>query len=126
MEALEAEIKERTSRNEALRDEAKDKSDWTQSYKTWGEWAEIEELKAKAEEAKVKNDALKQRQQALGGCNHDHSAERKVFEMPFEQKIKESYEFREYGNAWFLEGNYNLCAVPTLNRIFHRPLFPRK
>ena len=110
LEALEREIKQRTDRTAARQECVKDKSDWTQSYKTWREWAEIEELKAKAEETKSRAQAVKKRQQALGGCDHDHSAERKVFEMPFEQKIKESYEFRECGNAWFLEGMGILCV----------------
>jgi hypothetical protein len=33
----------------------------------------------------------------MGGCNHDHSAERRVYELPHKEKVKEITDYKEQG-----------------------------
>lgn len=51
-------------------------------------------------------------------CNHDHSAERRIYEMPLADQIRSCAEFKRVGNMFFKEGQffraaekYRMCMV---------------
>jgi len=79
--------------------------DWAAKYKQFDDWAEEEAYQEKVRQEKQKQEVEKQRQQ-IGGCSHDHSAERKLMDTSTEEKIKQCEGFRTHGNAWFEEGQF--------------------
>ena len=47
----------------------------------------------------------------LGGCNHDHSAEQALFDMPMARKLARMEEFKRDGNAAFQSGDARLAVA---------------
>mmetsp|Transcript_8890 Transcript_8890/g.14447 ORF Transcript_8890/g.14447 Transcript_8890/m.14447 type:complete len:322 (+) Transcript_8890:570-1535(+) len=97
-------IRKRRLEENAVNDGEK-RWDWAKSYETWDDWIE-EEVYQEKQLLKKEKEARMIDQRPVGGCSHDHSAEREIMEKSTKQKIQECNEFRQQGNAWFLEGQY--------------------
>ena len=86
------------------------RADWTETYRHWDDWEDPEEL---AEELATKQAREKKRREGRAGtsCNHDHSAERAVFEMEWGDRLLACRDFQNEGNMFFREGQYERAAV---------------
>ena len=94
-------------------------ADWTQTYQHWEDWEDPDELAEQeaAREAREKKDA-ERRKNGGTACNHDHSAERAVYEMEWSARIAACRAFQTEGNMFFREGQYVCCCeVPPRHHL---------
>ena len=84
--------------------------EWSLSYKRWDYWNKVESLTdhVQSEEKKLENLHIKS--ETSFTHLHDHSEERKIFELPEEEKIKLCEKYRAKGNYLFYEGVYSKAA----------------
>ena len=77
--------------------------DWTRGYRAWAEYDDVEELAdARAsEEAKLQEMAA-----ACGVHSHSRADERKVYEMPTDEKLKAMRGFRARARVYHDEGHH--------------------
>ena len=80
--------------------------DWTNIYK------KFENLKDDDDDMKEKKkDGDKDSMMnPMAGCNHDHSAERAIWDMTWDDKLKSCRDFREEGNYFFREAQFARAA----------------
>lgn len=90
--------------------------DWTRAYGRWEAWEDPEELARREHEARERSER-KRRQAAMGGCDHDHSAEQRLMDMTTAEKQAACDEFRRLGNAFFAQGQHARAAFH-----YHRAL----
>eukprot|EP00904_Undaria_pinnatifida_P007966 jgi/Undpi1/429/HiC_scaffold_1.g00425.m1 len=97
---------------------------WTHTYEKWDGWKDPDEsAKKRDEEAK----RLKNYRENTMSCAHDRSAERKVMEMPIEEKLEACREFRQKGNLFHEEGQYRRAALQYRQAlIYYDFCFPDK
>ena len=83
-------------------------ADWTEAYRKWDEWEDPDEIAAREKAAEERR-----KRAARGGtaCNHDHSAERAVYEMDWSERLDACRNFQSKGNAFFKEGQYQRASV---------------
>lgn len=81
-----------------------DRGDWTNIYRKWGDWEDIEELTAKKALEEGKIETISTRTTDCLGHTHDHSKERLFYESSEETKFKECEKHRAMGNYLFKEG----------------------
>ncbi|CAN0321519.1 unnamed protein product, partial [Ectocarpus fasciculatus] len=81
---------------------------WTHTYDKWDGWQDPEELAKKREEEENRAKSYRENHMA---CAHDRSAERKVMEMPIEEKISACRDFKQRGNLFHAEGQYRRGAL---------------
>mmetsp|Transcript_583 Transcript_583/g.681 ORF Transcript_583/g.681 Transcript_583/m.681 type:complete len:266 (+) Transcript_583:38-835(+) len=98
-------VQSKAAVREKAKDQLKNEYDWTRTYSHWSTWAEEEEMKEKIDQIQKKEEAARNRQK-IGGCSHNHSAERELVNKTTQTKLEECREFRTFGNAWFEEGQY--------------------
>ena len=60
-------------------DKESKRKDWTANYRAWDEWEDPEEVEELERAAQAKSESAAKRAQ-YGGCSHDHSAERAVYD----------------------------------------------
>jgi tetratricopeptide (TPR) repeat protein len=88
-----------------------DKSDWTRSYAFWSDWEDAEELRHEKDREEERFRKMVAEQQAdFLGHSHDHSEERKFFELPEPEKMSYCERHRIQGNYLFKEGVYPKAA----------------
>lgn len=80
------------------------------NYKKWEDFAENLKNEEKIQEKKSTEEEEYARA-VMGGCSHDHSKERQIFEKPTAEKISAADRFRLEGNEAFNSKNYGLAAV---------------
>ena len=73
-----------------------DKTDWAARYSYWSAWEDVDELEETLEIERNKINNLKNADSFMGH-NHDHSEERKIFEMNEVDKIKYCEKYRLIG-----------------------------
>ena len=79
--------------------------DWTQTYRKFEDFEDPEDAetdKKKRERSDVNR--------SMTGCSHDHSAERAIWEMPWNQKMEACRNFRAEGNYYFREAQFGRAA----------------
>eukprot|EP00752_Nemacystus_decipiens_P012442 g11023.t1 len=81
---------------------------WTHTYDKWDGWQDPDEVAKKREEEEKRAKSYRDNHMA---CAHDRSAERKVMEMPIEEKIVACRDFRRKGNLFHKEGQYRRGAL---------------
>ncbi|CAN0068952.1 unnamed protein product [Ectocarpus sp. 6 AP-2014] len=86
----------------------RDAPHWTHTYDKWDGWEDPDELAKKREEEEKRAKSYRENHMA---CAHDRSAERKVMEMPIEEKISACRDFRQRGNLFHAEGQYRRGAL---------------
>lgn len=79
------------------------KWDWASSYQSWHAWDDVEELRAQKASHEERLHSLQTRPDILGHF-HDHSEERKVFELPEADKERHCERHRALGHALYEEG----------------------
>ena len=85
-------------------------ADWTSTYRQWEDWEDPDELAEQA--AREKQEKNKPGRGGAGtACNHDHSAERAVYEMGWGARLAACRGFQTEGNMFFREGQYQRAAV---------------
>ena len=90
--------------------------DWTDTYRKWDGYVDEDELRtAKEKQAEMATAASRRSQ--MGGCSHDHSAERRLMDMSTDEKLEGCERFRAEGAEWFAEGQYLRAGEK-----FHRAL----
>lgn len=88
---------------------AKDKipiQDWAARYDMWSSWEDIEELHETLDTEKSKLDTLKEGSSFMGHY-HDHAEERRIFDLPEDQKIEHCERYRLLGNYLTIQGFYS-------------------
>lgn len=80
-----------------------DPGDWTNVYKKWTDWEDIEELQSSKVIEEDKINQISNKTDCLGHA-HDHSKEREFFEQSEEIKLQECEKYRAMGNYLFKEG----------------------
>ena len=82
--------------------------DWTNIYK---KFENLKDDDDDMKEKKKKKDGDKDSMMnPMAGCNHDHSAERAIWDMTWDDKLKSCREFREEGNYFFREAQFARAA----------------
>ena len=82
--------------------------DWTNVYKKFENLiVEEDEEKEKKKSQSESNNGM---MNPMAGCNHDHSAERAIWEMSWDDKLKACSDFREEGNYFFREAQFGRAA----------------
>jgi tetratricopeptide (TPR) repeat protein len=89
--------------------------DWSASYRKFDAWDEPCQDEENARREKQKKEEERARQPLA--CNHDHSAERKIWEMPWPKKMESIFDFRTEGNYFFREAQFSRAA-----RSYHMAL----
>ena len=84
-------------------------TDWTTTYRHFDDWEDPEELAAEAAALAKKRKEKSERQPT--SCNHDHTEERKVYEMEWGERLLQCQEFQCEGNAFYSEGQYERASV---------------
>ena len=84
-------------------------ADWTTTYRHFDDWEDPEELAAEAAALAKKRKDRRERQPT--SCNHDHTEERKVYEMEWDERLLQCQEFQCEGNAFYSEGQYERASV---------------
>mmetsp|Transcript_11421 Transcript_11421/g.20770 ORF Transcript_11421/g.20770 Transcript_11421/m.20770 type:complete len:520 (-) Transcript_11421:21-1580(-) len=80
---------------------------WTRNYERWDMWEDADELQASLDKDKESQNSLLQSARSMTGCSsHDRSAEKRVYELPPADRLREMKSFREIGNAYYNEGQY--------------------
>lgn len=98
--------------------------DWTNSYKVWQDWVDIDELERTKEAAESQIENLYNQKDVLGHV-HDHSEERKFFHLPEEEKIAKCEQYKTLGNYLFEEGMFDRAARQYQTAIgFYEYIFP--
>ncbi len=87
------------------------KADWTSTYRHWEDWEDPDELAEQAAVERKKQEKAKARRGAGTACNHDHSAERAVYEMGWSARLSACRGYQTEGNMFFREGQYQRAAV---------------
>lgn len=77
--------------------------DWTKVYTYWKDWDDVEELKETKAKEEENLRELSNRPDFMGHY-HDHSEERKIFELPEDEKLALCERHRALGNHLYLEG----------------------
>jgi len=83
--------------------------DWTHVYRKWDEWEDIEGLHESLTNEKEMVMSLSERPSYMNH-RHEHSEERRIFELPEPEKLKECEQHRLLGNYLFREGLYPKAA----------------
>jgi tetratricopeptide (TPR) repeat protein len=80
--------------------------DWTSAYEKWERWNTVEALSdvARSEEDRVSSLERRAKSASTFSHMHDHSEERKIFEMPEEDKMQFCEAHRAKGNYLVHEG----------------------
>jgi len=83
--------------------------DWASSYQRFAAWEDVDDLREKktSEEARLKT---VMERQTNPGHYHDHTEERKLFDLPEEAKMALCERHRLLGNALFEEGCVHKAA----------------
>jgi|EP01033_Poteriospumella_lacustris_P001524 tetratricopeptide (TPR) repeat protein len=98
--------------------------DWTNSYKVWQDWVDVDELERKREATESQIENLYNQKDVLGHV-HDHSEERKFFHLPEEEKIRKCEQYKILGNYLFEEGMFDRAAKQYQTAIgFYEYIFP--
>lgn len=80
---------------------------WTRNYERWDMWEDTDELEKSLDADKQQQNNLLQSARSMTGCgSHDRSAEKRVYELPPADRLREMKAFREMGNAYYDEGQY--------------------
>lgn len=79
-------------------------------YGKWDAFADAVQKDEDKERQRKEAEAADYRR-ALGGCAHDNSQERQIFEKPTREKLLAAERFRNEGNLAFQDRNYGLAAV---------------
>ena len=79
--------------------------DWTSVYKKFENFKDEDD-----EDGQKKKDVKPRDMNPMAGCNHDHSAERAIWELSWEDKLKSCRDFREEGNYFFREAQFGRAA----------------
>ena len=108
MDEGEWEAKEKAMRvkMERMNHQSTESESWSKNYERWNDWMEVEDHQQAMEKRRKDKDNKERRERAMGGCNHDHSAERELMEKSTQVKINECWKFKNHGNSWFQEGQY--------------------
>lgn len=80
--------------------------DWAARYDMWSSWEDIEELNETLDTEKTKLDTLKEGSSFMGHY-HDHAEERRIFDLPEDQKIQHCERYRLLGNYLTTQGFYS-------------------
>lgn len=107
---LEAKRKARAARAARAEREAGDTGDWTQVYRQWDDFEDPAEIAAEEAEAKRKKERANAGR-GMSACDHDHSAERRVFEMSWDERMDTCAAFRDEGNMFFHEGQFHRASI---------------
>jgi tetratricopeptide (TPR) repeat protein len=83
--------------------------DWTATYKQWNEWEDVDELKEDLDTKSEQLDGLTNRP-SFRDHRHEHSEERRIFELPEHEKIETCERHRMLGNFLFREGLFGKAA----------------
>ena len=94
-------------------------NDWTKTYKFWDSWEDVEEIKEELNHEENRLNDLKN--ECMGQINnnerpsflnhrHEHSEERRIFEMTDKEKIKICKNKHLIGNYLFRQGLYSKAA----------------
>ena len=89
-------------------------SDWTKTYKKWNKIQHIENIKTDLGKNQKKLEMMKQKKNRhhVPCCgSHNRKDERKVAEMPLEEKLKEMRRFRGEGNTFYGERKYSQAMI---------------
>jgi tetratricopeptide (TPR) repeat protein len=80
--------------------------EWTASYEKWDRWNTVERLEEASVEEKERLQSLRARSDSSSTFSHmhDHTEERKIFEMPETDKVQYCEAHRAKGNYLFHEG----------------------
>jgi hypothetical protein len=78
--------------------------DWTAAYRKYTE-LDDEEGGKKGGNGAFNDDSTPAMPSAA--CNHDHSNERAIYDLPLDEKINRMNQFHARGNAFFEEGQYD-------------------
>jgi len=84
-------------------------ADWTKSYKKWDSWNKVETFGEEVEENRNAVEGLSKKVSSFSH-SHDHSEERKIFELPEQEKLSYCERHRAKGNYLFHEGIYPKAA----------------
>lgn len=79
------------------------RGDWTSIYAQWSSWEDVEELSNLKEKEEARMTEILERPSFMGHY-HDHSEERKFFELPESSKMSLCERHRQVGNHLFEEG----------------------
>jgi len=83
---------------------AQDSTDWTTTYKKWDLWEDKEEIKQSITAEKEREDNMMKSHRSMIGCGSaDRSAERRVAELGFNERVVEMETFKNQGNHYFEE-----------------------
>jgi tetratricopeptide (TPR) repeat protein len=83
--------------------------DWTDSYKQWSAWEDMEELQAKKKFEENRLESLIEKQNVMQHY-HDHSKEKEFFDLPEEIKMQKCEDYRTLGNYLFEQGSFAKAA----------------
>jgi tetratricopeptide (TPR) repeat protein len=83
--------------------------DWTTTYRYFDDWEDPEELAAEAVAARKRREDRNSRQPT--SCNHNHTEERKIYEMDWDERLLKCREFQREGNAFYTEGQYQRASI---------------
>lgn len=98
--------------------------DWTNSYKKWEGWADMEDLLVSKEATEAHMESLYDKKDALGHL-HDHSKEREFFSLPEPEKVRKCEQYRDLGNYLFHEGMFDRAAIQYKTAIgYYEYIFP--
>ena len=78
-------------------------SDWTEAYKYWDGWADLDDISEKRKTEQSKLEEIMSRPDFMGHY-HDHSEERKFFEKAESEKMDFCERHRCIGNYLYTEG----------------------
>ena len=89
-------------------------SDWTKTYKKWDKLQHIENINIDLDKNKKKLEMMerKKNRHHFPCCgSHNREDERKVAEMPLDEKLKEMKSFRDEGNQLYQEKKYSQAMI---------------
>jgi hypothetical protein len=99
-----------TSSDRQATSKSSDPKDWTRSYEFWSRYDDVEDLQDKKSVAETQLGTLLDQAPGLMDHYHDHSDERKIFELPEPEKLTICAHHREMGNFLFDEGLFPKAA----------------
>lgn len=97
-------MKNMTKEKEENNEEMKNSSSWTECYKYWSEWEDVEELRGQVKQEESRLESLVEHEMNPMGHCHSHSEERKMFELPEKEKMEFCERHRLLGNYLYREG----------------------
>lgn len=83
--------------------------DWTAVYRQWDAWTDVEELEEDLEKSREELSSIENRP-SFKSHRHEHSEERRIFEMAEHEKIETCEKHRRLGNFLFREGILDKAA----------------